>query len=247
MGKLEKKRRRGEFDDALKGYYQDHDAVLPDEITDYRSLTAESVGSLILGTLSILTFVSMLFVVFPILGIVLGVTAIRKILRATEELEGLGTASIGVGLSLMLGIGGIVYNVYQVQYMVPYGYVEIKWTDLLGDFRTGRVPDDIVRLTQPQQDENGILYFIPVFIEGYMEPTRHQTDIRTFILVPEIKRRGAFGTITPNPTQMIEVTLLGDIRVDYRTSPVKIGGTLTVNLEPTPGTTPYSLRADVFR
>jgi len=107
MTDSEKKRRRVEFDDALKGYSRDHDAVLPDENTDYKSLTAESVGSLILGFLSALTFVSMLFVIFPLMGIVLGVTAIRKILRATEVHEGLNIASAGVALSAVMMITGI--------------------------------------------------------------------------------------------------------------------------------------------
>jgi len=246
MSDSEKRRRRVEFDDALKGYHQDHDAVHPDENVDYKSLTAESVGSLILGFLSALTFVSMLFVIFPVMGIVLGVTAIRKILRATEVHEGLGMASAGVALSVVLAVAGAVYHSYQAQYAVPFGYVEIKWSDLLADHRTGRIPDPIRALTAPQWDENGTPYFIPVFIEGYMDPTRHQTEIRSFVLVPEIKR-GPFGTITPNPTQMIVVTLSGDVRVSYRSTPVRVGGILTVNPEAASGTTPYSLRANVFR
>jgi len=240
------KRRRVEFDDALKGYYQDHDAVLPDENADYKSLTAESVGSLILGFLSALTFLSMLFAIFPIMGIVLGITAIRKILRATEIHSGLGIASTGAALSLTLLIAGTVYHSYRAQYAVPLGYRVIQWSDLLGDPRTGRIPAPILELTKPQQDANGSMYFVPVFIEGYMHPTQHQTEIRSFVLVPEI-RRGPFGTITPNPTQMIEVTLSGDRRVAYRSTPVRVGGILTVNAETASGTTPYSLRADLFR
>ena len=240
------KRRRIEFDDALKGYYQDHDAVLPGENTDYKSLTAESVGSLILGCLSALTFISMLFVIFPILGIILGVTAIRKILRATEEHAGLGMASAGVGLSALLAVAAMTYHAYWTQYAVPLGYEVIQWSDLIADPRTGRIPERILKLS-PHRDEQGNVHEgTPVFIQGYMDPTRRQTEIRSFMLVPEIKR-GGFGSVTPNPSQMVDVTLLGDLRVTYRTNPVRVGGILTVNPEPALGTTPYSLRADVFR
>ena len=245
MSNSDTKRRRGEFDDALKGYYQDHDEVLPDENTDYRSLTAESVGSLILGFLSVLTFVSMLFMIFPVLGIVLGITAIRKILRATQELEGLGVASAGVALSALLAAAGTAYQVYMTQYEVPLGYIEIAFSDLLADSKTGRIPDFIVQLT-PHLDEQGNVQETRVFIEGYMYPTRQMTEIGNFMLVPSVEQ-GAFGSITRNPTQMVDVTLSGGLRVSYRSSPVKVGGTLTVNPDPVPGATPYSLKADVFR
>ena len=246
MSSSDTKRRRVEFDDALKGYHQDHDEVLPDENTDYRSLTAESVGSLILGFLSVLTFVSILFAIFPIMGIVLGVTAIRKILRATEELEGLGIASAGVALSALLMVAGVAYQMYRTQYEIPAGYVVLHFDDLVADHRTGRIPDHILRLA-PHLDEQGNSYpGTPVFIEGYMFPTRQTTELRRFMLVPTVEQ-GQFGSFTRNPTQMIDVSLLGDLRVSYRSTPVKVGGILTVNPDYTAGESPYSLKADTFR
>ena len=246
MSGSDTKRRRGEFDDALKGYYQDHDEMLPDENTDYRSLTAESVGSLILGFLSALTFVSMLFVIFPILGIVLGVSAIRKILRATQELEGLGIASVGVGLSVILAIAGVTYHVYMTQYEVPAGYVVIAFSDLTADPKTGRISEHILRLAPHRDQQGNIQEGTPVFIEGYMYPTRQRTEIKSFMFVPSVEQ-GQFGSVTRDPTQMIDVSLAGDLRVSYRSSPVKVGGILMVNPNPTLGTTPYSLKADIFR
>ena len=245
MSHSDTRRRRGEFDDALKGYYQDHDEVLPEENPDYRSLTAESVGSLILGVLSALTFVSMLFVIFPIMGIMLGVTAIRKILRATQELEGLGIASVGVGLSVAMAIAGTTYQ-YMTQNEIPAGYVVITFSDLIADSKTGRIPEHILSLALHQDQQGNIQAGIPVFIEGYMYPTRQRTEIRSFMLVPSVEQ-GQFGSVTRDPTQMVDVTLPGDQRVSYRSSPVKVGGILSVNPDPALGTTPYSLKADIFR
>lgn len=245
MSELDPKRRRGEFDDALKGYYQDHDEVLPDENTDYRSLTAESVGSLILGFLSLLTFVSMLFVIFPIMGIILGVTAIRKILRATQELGGMGIATSGVALSATLAVAGITYQMYKTQYEVPAGYMEINFAMLTADPKTGRIPEQIMELT-PRLDADGMEYYTPVFIEGYMYPTRQMTEIRSFMLVPSVQQ-GQFGSVTRNPTEMVDISLQGDLRVSYRSTPVKIGGVLNVNPNPKPGETPYLIKADIFR
>ena len=246
MNGSDTKRRKGEFDDALKGYYQDHDEILPDENTDYRSLTAESVGSLILGVLSVLTFVSMLFVIFPIMGIVLGVTAIRKILRATQEHEGLGIASAGVALSAFMAIAGATYQIYLMQYEIPAGYIVLQFDDLIADHRTGRIPDSIMSL-RPHQDEQGNYHpGVPVFIEGYMFPTRQTTELRRFMLVPSVEQ-GAFGSLTRNPTQMIDVSFVGDLRVSYRSTPIKVGGILTVNPDYPAGETPYSLKAEIVR
>jgi hypothetical protein len=243
---FEPKRRRTEFDDALKGYYQDHDEVLPDDNPDYRSLTAESVGSLILGVLSVLTFISLIFIIFPLLGILLGILAIRKILQASTELSGLGISTAGVALSLIFAVAGILYQVYAYSFETPPGYIKIDFTQLVADPKTGRIPEEIIAL-MPQYDDQGnqITSGVPVFIEGYMYPTRQMTNIDRFMLVPAIEQ-GKFGATTRNPTEMIEVILSGDLKVSYRTSPVRVGGILYVN-EDTAGETPYRLDTDVFR
>ncbi|MDR0609309.1 MAG: hypothetical protein LBG58_04310 [Planctomycetaceae bacterium] len=243
---FEPKRRRTEFDDALKGYYQDHDEVLPDDNPDYRSLTAESVGSLILGVLSILTFISLIFIIFPLLGLLLGILAIRKILQASEELSGLGISTAGVALSLIFAIAGISYQVYAYSFETPPGYLKIDFTQLVADSKTGRIPEEIIALT-PHLDELGNqIPGMPVFIEGYMYPTRQMTNIDRFMLVPAIEQ-GKFGATTRNPTEMIEVILSGDFKVPYRTSLVRVGGILYVEEHDTAGETPYRLEADVFR
>jgi hypothetical protein len=243
---FEPKQRHTEFDDALKGYYQDHDEVQPEDNPDYRSLTAESVGSLILGILSVLTFISLIFIIFPLLGMLLGVLAIRKILRASEELSGLGISTAGVALSLILAVAGISYQIYAYSFEIPPGYVEINFAMLAADPKTGRIPEGIIALTTHFDEQGNPTSGVPVFIEGYMYPTRQMTDIDRFMLVPAIEQ-GKFGAATRNPTEMIEVTLSGGLRVPYRTSPVRVGGILSVNENDTAGETPYRLDADVFR
>ncbi|MDR3196414.1 MAG: hypothetical protein LBU34_00975 [Planctomycetaceae bacterium] len=237
---------RTEFDDALKGYYQDHDEVQPNENPDYRSLTAESVGSLILGCLSVLTFISLIFLIFPLLGIVLGVLAIRKILQAAEELSGLGVSTAGVALSLIFAIAGISYQIYAYSFEIPPGYIEIGFAQLAADPKTGRIPQEIIDRT-PLVNEQGLrVSEVPVFIEGYMYPTRQMTDIDRFMLVPAIEQ-GKFGSTTRNPTEMIEVILSGGLKVPYRTGLVRVGGTFYVNEKDTAGETPYLIEADLFR
>ncbi|GHT47466.1 hypothetical protein FACS189454_09860 [Planctomycetales bacterium] len=244
---MEPKQRKGEFDDALKGYYQDHDEVLPDELTDYRSLAAESVGALVLGILSFLTFVSGLFIIFPILGVILGTLAIRKILRASQVLGGLGLASAGVFLSLLIGTAGGVYQLYVSSYEIPAGYIEVQFSDLAADPLTGKIPENVWALSPHIDPTAGdTVQGTPVFIEGYMYPTRKRKEIRSFMLVPSIEQN-KFGAATRNPSEMIEVNLTGDLQTEYKTNAIRVGGTLTVNPSPKPGETPYRLDADVLR
>ena len=253
------KRRRTEFDDALKGYYTDHDEVRADENPDYRSLAAESVGSLILGVLSILTFMSVIFLIFPIMGIVLGVMAIRKILGASEELSGLGISSAGVALSVILAVSGIAYQMYAFSFETPPGYDKIDFSSLAADPTTGRIPEIILLYgykrdagnnrvpVLPRYTEDGTLIPPPpVFIEGFMYSTRQMTEIDTFVLVPALEQ-SKFGSITRSPTEMVEVELLGGVTATYRTSSVRVGGYLFVNENYASGELPYRIEADVFR
>jgi hypothetical protein len=132
------------------------------------------------------------------------------------------------------------------QYEIPAGYRMIDFAELTADSRTGRISEHILRLT-PHLDEQGNEQpGTPVFIEGYMYPTRQMTEIKSFMLVPSVDQ-GQFGSLTRNPTQMVEVSLLGDLRISYRSTPVKVGGILIVNPDYASGETPYSLRAEICR
>lgn len=236
------KRKRTEFDDALKGYYQDHDEVRPDELADYKSLTAGSVVSLVCGLLSILTVTEWIFAIFPILGILFGVLAIRKILKASDVLGGLGIASTGVALSILFSVIGFSMLYYNSQFSTPPGYEDINFEQLVPtDFRTGRIPDEMVALAHSTQTEGR-----RIFIEGYMYQTRKMTDIDHFVLVPYLEQ-SKFAAPTRKSTEMIEVSLQGELRATYRTSPVRVGGVLYVNENHKPGQPAYRIEADIFR
>ncbi|MDR2172227.1 MAG: hypothetical protein LBP59_18950 [Planctomycetaceae bacterium] len=234
-------RSRNEFDDALRGYYHDHDEVRPDELTDYKSLTAETVGSLILGFLSILIFISILFLIFPVMGIVIGIIAIRKILNAPEALSGLGIASVGVALCVLFAIGGVYYQYSVNSYEIPMGYEEITFEFLAEDPRTGQIKPEIILLANAtQQNESRI------FIEGFMQPTRNMNNITEF-LIGATPERSKFAPPKPTKTEFIKVRLTGDLTTSYRNSLVGVGGVLHVNLNPEPGELVYRIEADFIR
>jgi hypothetical protein len=50
-----------------------------------------------------------------------------------------------------------------------------------------------------------------------------------------------------NPADMIDVYCVPGMTVNYRTTPVKVGGTFYVNEHFRPGEMPYLIEADQFR
>ncbi|MDR1924481.1 MAG: hypothetical protein LBQ66_08900 [Planctomycetaceae bacterium] len=235
------KRKRTEFDDALRGYYQDHDEVRPDELVDYRSLTAESVGSLVLGFLSVLTFISMLFVVFPLMGMVLGIIAIRKILNAPEALGGLGISSVGVALCFFISISGCCYQYYVSSYDIPAGYREIDFEFLAEDPRTGQIKPEVLLLAETTQRNEA-----RIFIEGFMQPTRNMDNVTEFMIGATLDR-SKFAPPKPSKTEFIRVKLTGGLTTSYRSTLVGVGGVLQVNPNPEPGGLVYRIDADFIR
>ncbi|MDR2761345.1 MAG: hypothetical protein LBB88_01935 [Planctomycetaceae bacterium] len=235
------KRKRNEFDDALRGYYQDHDEVRPDELTDYRSLASETVGALILGFLSALTFISILFVIFPLMGIIIGVIAIRKILNAPEVLSGLGISSVGVILCVVFAIGGLYYQYYVSSYEIPTNYREINFEFLAEDPRTGQINPEVLLLAKSTQEEG-----VRVFIEGFMQPTRNMNNVTEF-LIGATPERSKFAPPKPTKTEFIKVKLTGELTTSYRSSLIGVGGILYVNTNPDSGELTYKIEADFIR
>ncbi|MDR2642224.1 MAG: DUF4190 domain-containing protein [Planctomycetaceae bacterium] len=235
------KRKRNEFDDALRGYYQDHDEVRPDELTDYKSLTAETVGSLILGILSILTFISVLFLIFPLMGMILGIIAIRKILNAPEVLSGLGIASAGVAISFIAAISGLYYQYYISSYEIPIGYREINFEFLAEDPRTGQINPEVLLLAESTQQNAS-----RIFIEGFMQPTRNINNVTEF-LIGATPERSKFAPPKPTKTEFIRVRLTGGLTTSYQSSLIGVGGILRVDTTPEPGELIYRIDADFIR
>jgi hypothetical protein len=84
-----------------------------------------------------------------------------------------------------------------------------------------------------------------VYIKGYMQPRRQQTGIKDFILCPT---NGECPFCTPNPkrTEMIRVTLQGDLETTYTTHPISVAGRFRVDPDD-PSGIPYGLDAEILR
>ena len=227
-----------EFDDALKGIYHEYDEVQRDERTvEYKEVGSLAVGSLVCAVATILGFFWKPFVLLGLLGAVLGYLAIRKILRAPDEVTGFAMAVAGTALSLAVGIGAVIFQTWNYYHNAPPGYEIIDFADMAFDPATGKVKDEIAALSGKK-----------VFVTGYMYPTNRQSGIEDFTLVRTLGHC-KFCSPGTNPADMIAVSFQGGMSVSFKANKaVSVGGILNVDPDYASGEIPYSLEnVDVFR
>lgn len=196
-------------------------SVLPAEPADYqryRALNTLAVVSFVAGLLSALAFLDWLLAVIPMLGIVLGVLALRKIRAFPQEYTGEHFALAGTLLSSLFLVGGWTRLAYVYQTEVPEGHQRISYDDLQPQ------PEETTYVPAQAQQLDGK----KVFIKGYVyQPTGGQTSgLRQFILVRD-RGQCCFGG-NPKITDMILVKLTGGLEAEFNMQPRKLAGTFHV-------------------
>lgn len=197
-----------------------------EEFESYRAMSGVAVASLVAGILSLLAFVSWVFGLIAVLGIMLSLRARRQIRQNPRDLTGMPLANAGLAMSVVFLVGG--WSLLAVTYAteVPDGYNRISYEDLQpGPTDTTGGDDPSVSLI-PKSARS--LDGHKVFIKGYMFPGTPQSEgIKTFVLVRD---NGAccFGPSGPKLTDMILVTLKGENTASYETHVRKLAGTFKV-------------------
>ena len=103
--------------------------------------------------------------------------------------------------------------------------------------KNGKVPEEIAKLGRENKK---------IFIKAYMYQSKRRSGLTDFILVRTVEHC-KFCSPFQNPADMIDVHCVGGLKVNYRTTPVKVGGTFYVNENFRPGEMPYMIEADQFR
>jgi hypothetical protein len=206
----------------------------------YRAVSMLAATSVGVGALSFLVFFSWFLALIPVLAIAMAVVALRQIKERPAELTGGGLAQVGIGLSLVLGMLGGGFLAYGQLSEVPEGYKSITFESLQGDpaVRGEVVPPAAYELVDRD-----------VFIKGYIYPGRRTLGIRRFILVPT-RGHCSFCTRKLKSTEMIRVTLVGDLRTDFKTHMTHVGGRLKIDSAQAGirfGGMPYQIEADYVR
>ena len=170
----------------------------------------------------------------------LGLIALRSIRLYPLELTGELVAKIGVGLCSITAVGGTAKHTYVYATEVPEGYVRISFANL----QPAREHPEL-----PVSPESLELDGKKIFVKGYVYPDGSTTNIKRFVLVPDMGTC-CFGG-QPKLTDMIEVTLQDPLRVAYAIRKISLGGVLHVDtrLKPVTGLNGvfYQLDADMVK
>jgi len=191
----------------------------PPDVQPYRSISRSAIISAVLAVLSLLALISPALLVLPVVGLVLGLSALSAIRRFPLEYTGRGLAIAGTVLCGAIAVGGTAMHTYVYLTEVPEGYQRISFADLQPEpGRPEPIPDGAVELSGDK-----------VFIKGYMHPgVASSGKVNHFILVPDMGTC-CFGG-QPKATDMIEVVVEDDAyRVAYATRRMKLTGTFAVH------------------
>lgn len=190
------------------------DEALPEDDAQYRAISVLAVTSGGLGLLSSLAFLNWGLGIIPILGVLTGIVALRRIRLRPTELTGSRVAWAGIVLSVLFWCGGWTYLAYAYVTEVPAGYERLSYASLQPD------PDVKGEVYPPGVgDWNGKR----VFIKGYVYPGQQQSGIKQFVLCRD-NGDCCFGG-QPKLTDRILVTLEGPLALEYSTRQRRVGGT----------------------
>ncbi len=201
-------------------------ASLPSDIEaqyeEYRSLSFSAIVALLFGFISVPTALAAHFnagiLIVPLIGMMVGIFAVLKLRRRADELTGMSAAKTGLILCTVVFFGGVVWGSYSYATEVPDGYERISFVELQPDPRYPQLP------IPPSAME---LHEKHVFVKGYVYPDGQSTNIKQFVLVPDMGTC-CFGG-QPKLTDMIQVTLRDPHRIEYSYYHRKLAGTLLVS------------------
>lgn len=189
------------------------------EYQPYKALSSAAVVSVLLGGLGLLTFFSAGFGLLSLVGLLLGVHAMRSIRDRGSELTGASLARLGTLLSLVSLVGGWSYHGYVYATEVPEGYQRIGYAELQPP---EAAPPGTIPATARQLDGQR------VFIKGYVFPGLQTKGIRQFVLVRD-KGDCCFGG-NPKITDRIQVQLKAPLSIDFHEGLFRLAGTFHVGV-----------------
>jgi hypothetical protein len=153
----------------------------------------------------------------------MGAIALWQIRRSAGEMGGKVVARLGVGLSAMLVLSASSYHAYAYVTELPDGYLRVNFNDL-AKHEVGAVDG------KPQfAPEVAALQGKPIYIKGYMYPTRQRFGLSEFVLVKDTGQC-CFGG-QPKLTDMIVVKFEEGMKVNHREQQlVGVGGVFRATL-----------------
>ena len=198
-------------------------AVDPADEFAYRPVPPLAPISLFLGLCALSGFVGIPCLAVGIVGMLLGLIALWQIRRSMGALGGTGIASLGVILSAVMFFAGSGYHAYVYATELPEGYERVSFLKISTNLPTFSSEGKI-----EIAPEVAALEGKPIYIKGYMYPTRVRTGISEFVMVKDTGQC-CFGG-QPKLSDMIIVKFQDGITVNHREQQlVGVGGIFRIN------------------
>ena len=173
----------------------------------YRPVPPLAPISLFLGICAISGFLGIPCLAIGVVGMIMGTIALWQIRRSAGEMGGKVVARLGVGLSAMLLLAGSGYHAYGYVTELPEGYLRVNFNELSKYQPT--YADGKVCFAPEVAELDGK----PIYIKGYMYPTRQRFGISEFVLVKDTGQC-CFGG-QPKLTYMIVVKFDNGMTVNH--------------------------------
>lgn len=191
------------------------------DYAQYRALSAMAVVSGVVGLLSVTALLDWTLCVLPVVGIVIGAMALKRIRSNPGEYTGELFALAGSVLSMAFLAGGISWHSYVYATEVPPDHERINY-DMLQ-------PDPLAsnQIVPPSAEK---LDGKKVFIKGYVYQPNNGgvfTGLKEFVLVRD-KGQCCFGG-DPKLTDMILVKLKGKLTAEFNMRVIKLAGVFHVS------------------
>lgn len=185
---------------------------------NYRPVPIMAPITFALGVLSAIGLAGIVGLAFGVMGVIVGFICLIRIRRAQGELGGRLVTWLGLLLSALFLVSGTTLHAYTFATEMPEGYQRVNFYRDIS--KKGFVA---VKGKSDFHPEVKVLDEKPVFIKGYMYPTKQTEKLSSFLLVKD-SGDCCFGG-QPAVTDMIMVNMQGGKTVNYKEGLISVAGT----------------------
>lgn len=173
---------------------------------------------------SLTAFIMDWLILVPVIGMLLAGVALWQIRRAAGAYGGGTMAWVLLGVMALELTGAASLFAYSFATEVPDGFRRVSFVNDISQYELKTVNGQL-QIPEPVQQ----LDAQPVFLKGYMYPTRENFGLERFVLCKDMGQC-CFGG-TPKATDMIVIEMDKSQRADYTTGLVYVAGTFRTHAD----------------
>jgi len=172
--------------------------------------------------LSLTAFLWYELLAVPVLGLLLGLIAIWQVRRSDGAYGGLKMATVCCALIVAEGVAATGFHAFIIATEMPPGLQRVSFANDISA-KELVIRDDVVEVDPEVKKLDGA----PVFLKGFMYPTRDAQGKTSFVLCKD-NGQCCFGG-TPKITDMIYVEMKPGQTVDHYPGLVAVGGEFRIS------------------